>query len=720
MIKKHLLSIALAAATSTALATLTEDTIDIFEPDTVVAAGDYTLSCETYEYSDHSEPASWIGTSIFELTDSIGRSISYSRTTVTSKQGASNGDESNLYLDTQGRVAMHVKTTFEKGPGFAKTYRDTLIGSRWNSSGMITSGDLIHHYRAGANGQGSESIDTTFIHLTYDSDSITSIDTMVETDSFNPDTVIYAGMYELSVEIDTREEDTTDAPWSSKKYYTYTDSIGRVVEYNNFSGTFNGPGSGGGVFKRLILDTAGQTVCSEQIKRSYNPQTESIDSIYIFGKEWNEQGMITFGAQLFRHTMTGIPDPIDSIDTTFFYITYEDDGVTIKETQQEPYGYYTDTLYPAGDIAVPCIYENYLPPLYRGPGISKIDEAFKDVHGRYIFKREAFSDAIGRYNSHDVIKTELDSLSRMKNEYRSQYSGGQGGFGRKEQTLFGTVWNEKGMITGGLLVLDNSDSNGPPHSDTVWIALTYDSTGLVSTDTLFYNDSLVADTVILAHHTPVPAWKTSIDNSSETDTGTIHEYRDELGRLVYHQELTINTINGVWEMCTTTVHIDSTNKVRLSRNSFYGGTGAGNLAIVKTLNGYEWNSKGLITVGELTTDTRKGHLKGGTASSVIQKIELLYDSTDLIVIDTLFLDEVTVIEQAAVQQNGVSIRRMDKNVTLTGLQGGTVVNLYMANGRLLSTVYSDTKGVAHLNLSTVPSGIYFVHTKERTFKISNR
>jgi len=87
----------------------------------------------------------------------------------------------------------------------------------------------------------------------------------------------------------------------------------------------------------------------------------------------------------------------------------------------------------------------------------------------------------------------------------------------------------------------------------------------------------------------------------------------------------------------------------------------------------------------------------------------------------VFLRETIVgIESAKVSQNQPRVAIASDAMTVTGLEPGSEVSLYAADGRCLKATTAASDGTLSLPLSQKAQGILIVKTKNQSFKIINK
>lgn len=300
--------------------------------------------------------------------------------------------------------------------------------------------------------------------------------------SFQQDTTIQVGELQLGVTKTAVEESGLKQRW-------FTDSLGRVVQYHS-----NGGGSKGAIShtKGLYLTRENRVKYACNDSSSSGPGYVKHTKDTLWGEEWNNKGMVVKG-HFFQWYRDG------GLFTTTEYdlqLLYDSTGVNCIEKMIDSSTikiFKVDRYYKAGALMLPVmtIHPDSLP---EGA------ECLIDSLGRTLYKKYSKGGPKGGWSVEEQLELNVDSLVTLSIYENNHTSVGQS-YNRLD-SLTGLSWNDKGMITTGIMhrIIDE---NGQITDTTFTVIITYDESGLIPVSTTEIKETDLVSPVIKNREYPV-------------------------------------------------------------------------------------------------------------------------------------------------------------------------------------------------------------------------
>ncbi len=532
-------------------------------------------------------------------------------------------------------------------------------------------------------------------------------------DPFTPDTTIVSG--DLGIPCESYSK-TTSYHGESGSCRFFLDEDGRLIAYEDSVNLLsNGNVVGGESTSFSVIANENGRIDKEMHRsKSGGHSFSSSFSSVLEGREWNSKGCITEGIyKSSRSTSGGGPKPSVKKEVQLVAITYDEYGITpLKREILDSTFFIADTVITAGayDISV----EVYKHSGFNGKiGLSVSRICYTDSIDR-IISSHANDEYYGSGDTWESdVKVEIDDRSRFltRNYYRKTIQPDTSEFRLKQM---GLVWNEKGMIASGLVyrkgVISNQGGSHETYDDTVLVQYTYDENGIDVVDsTITPQGAFKADTVILAGAVPIGC-KTETVNTMDSDgkSVTYADFRDSLGRIIHRQDDIEDTVLSKSKRDLFSLFLDSENRVT-QINSLWDSIGC---VRMDTLIAESWNENGMILDGTL----HRAVYSDGIPDSDTSLITLVYDSTGIIVTDTLSRSPVAVMKTGVISKE-MALSQTGRSLVLQNFTAGEAVRLFSAKGRLIQTVRTNSLGGAQMDLSSFPAGVYFLKGMKKTHKI---
>lgn len=336
--------------------------------------------------------------------------------------------------------------------------------------------------------------------------------------SFQPDTTIQAG--DLSVEVAIKVTEV-----QGKKVCWYTDALGRVVQFHSQSG-----GSKGSVTqsKGLYLTEQNNVLYSYNTYKSTGPGfvRQTIDTLW--GETWNRKGMITMGTfdtwkrdgGKFTDSSYSVNITYDSTEIKAIQIAIDSSSITFFKVDH----YYTD-----GDITHPVMQVDHdsLPE----DAIYWVDTLGRPLHKKY-----------GNGGPKGSWSVEQNLLVNSENKVAfSLYEHRKASLGQSYSlldSLTGLDWNEKGMITEGILhriVKENGNV-----TDTIMnVTIIYDSSGVHPITTLTGKETSLLTELSANLRLANISYRNNQFTIIGTSAHSIIEIVDVRGRLIINESVSL-------------------------------------------------------------------------------------------------------------------------------------------------------------------------------------
>lgn len=424
-----------------------------FEPDTTIKAGDLfvPVSMSVKEENKYREVT---------YTDSLGRIVFFHSYGGGSKGGTSTSR--GLEFNSDSMVKKSYYDSNSSGPGYVRHTKSSITGTTWNDQGMITRGVYYKWYRDG----GTYSSESYSVEIIYDESGLVKIETIIDSTtikSFNMTGYYTAGEKMLPV--------MNMADSSKHEDSVFVDMQWRTVYYSMHTG---GP-------KGAVSHTKGLYVTNDNmVKFSYSDSLNNGPGYVrhtkdtLWGEEWNNKGMVTKGHfyQWYR-------------DGGLYTITEYDGEVLYDETGVIPVDTIIDSatisifkptrLYTAGALTLGVV-EVALDTLPEGA------VCFIDQWGRALYKKYGEGGQKGGWSIEE--KLELTSDNKVEfSIYEHNKSTGGHSFNQLD-SLIGHTWNEKGMITTGLMhrIIEEY---GVVTDTAFMVSILYNEAGVIPTEIIY-------------------------------------------------------------------------------------------------------------------------------------------------------------------------------------------------------------------------------------------
>lgn len=417
-----------------------------FEPDTTIQAGDLVVPVKTiFVEEQNSKEVTYL--------DSLGRIVYYSKVGGGSKGGTTT--TKGLIFTSDEKVKTSFYDSKSSGPGYVHHTKNSLTGKAWNDKGMITKGYYYYWYRDG----GTYSSKSYDVVIEYDSTGIIEVGKSIDSSTiktFNMDGYYTAGEKTLpvmNIAIDSLYEDTV-----------FVDMAWRVLFYKRHSG---GP-------KGAISHTKGLYLTSDNlVKFAYNDSSNSGPGYVkhtkdtLWGEEWNTKGMVTKG-HFFQWYRDG------GLFTTTEYdlqLVYDETGVNLIEKIIDSSTikiFKVDKFYTAGALTLPVM-------TVTPDSLPEDAECLVDSMGRMLYKKYGKGGPKGSWSIEE--KLELNSDNQVELSIYEHSKGSVGKSYIRLDSLNGLSWNDKGMITSGIVHQIIQD-NGKTVDTTFTVTITYDESGV--------------------------------------------------------------------------------------------------------------------------------------------------------------------------------------------------------------------------------------------------
>lgn len=383
-----------------------------------------------------------------------------------------------------------------------------------------------------------------------------------------------------------------------------------------------------------------------------------------------------------------------------------------------------DTLLNAGGYTVPCEHIKF--SYSGGAGTSGGMLIFRDSLGREI------QWGNGTYNSREDIRRhrfsslDVDVDKRVLINHYSDTVSTAGDTTVFHSKILAQDWNDKGMITDGLMYRSGVFKSGSVYTeydDTVLITLNYENDGVTASDTVMRSgEYFMPDTVIMAGEYPVSCIKNSTKGTGSPWTfAEAVTFTDVDGRLIKYSYEHHNNKMGMVTRKSLSVKCDDLNRITEqvnSTNSKYSFRGT-------TLVGEGWNSRGMITDGVIygnTTNRGPGVTKPVTQYDT-SLVTIVYDSDDVTPVDTVA--RISGISGGATALTGAAdlsgkranLIQNGRVLSIYNSKAGAVHRLYSSSGRLIQSVSVGVNGSAQMNLNALPAGMYLLKGMQKSHKI---
>lgn len=392
---------------------------------------------------------------------------------------------------------------------------------------------------------------------------------------------------------------------------------------------------------------------------------------------------------------------------------YDSTGVKIITTTYEDIAgqFIPDTFYTAGALTLPVTNYHYKSS-GGAPWSSGGSHTMKDSLGRKVcwsgWGRSSKSNS--RWNKSSSIALSEDNTIAV--QYYWSSSSTSGGGGSSADTLIGKSWNSRGMITKGHVKRSSTSSGkmgGTTYSE-FDLLIAYDSTLVTPVDSFIIRpDGFQAQLLYKAGDLYVPV----VDSMNLEDRFGINiEYYDSLGRMICKA----NAHSGPGSREHYNIYFNEDKTVRkIGHSGGYSSTVTSS-SYSDSLIGKSWNEKGMILDADYYRKSSYTNPGGTSKVDTMFLVTIVYDSTDIVPIDTIYHTETPLVKSIMPQKTGFTTTLEQEHLSLTGLQADELVTVVSANGRVLLQAQADTYGSLRLPLQGLSSGVHFLVTSERRLR----
>lgn len=530
---------------------------------------------------------------------------------------------------------------------------------------------------------------------------------------FQGDTTITVGVKDIpvsqTVKVDTSTFPDTNVVWDT----LYNDSLGRLVKWDQkLFGLEDSV-----LFNKQVLAAlnSGDTITTVETKLSLISNgfnSNGIDT--LIGEEWNNMGMITKGIRHRAKTLNSEEHgskTFRAVDTVS--ITYDSTGITPQKVsyQKALRSYIPDTFYTAGALTLPVVND-----IWKSSGGAPWSGAksysLSDSLGRKVVYSYSGSSAKSNTRWGNSSRLAFNEQGKIATQYYHKYSSSGGGAASHTDTLTGEKWNHWGMITKGHVNRSSFTSNkgGMTTYSEFDLLIAYDNMGLIAIDSFVIREGgFQAEFLYKAGDIYIPV----VDSiKSNWNKGVNQEYYDSLGRMI-HKAYGHPGPGGkqYYDM-----EFDEQERVkRIRHNRSYSST-VTNSRSSDTLTAKSWNEKGMILDADLRRVASSTNPGGTTEIDTIFNVTLVYDSTGLFPIDTIFHTETPVLVSQLSQHTGFQSVVEQGHLSVAGLQANEMVRVVSASGRLLLQGQASANGTLRLPMQNLSSGVHFLISNERRIR----
>lgn len=530
---------------------------------------------------------------------------------------------------------------------------------------------------------------------------------------FQGDTTISVGVKEIPV-TQTITVDTITFPDSNVVWDTlYNDSLGRLVQWSQRTRDFEDSiliiNIGNASFN---MGDSIASLSSYSYKSSNDFNSTTFDTLSAI--EWNSAGQITAGINYKRKKMHSTEHGEYSMTTEdVLLIDYDSTGITATDTTLKNVqgAMVPDTFYTAGALTLP-VKDVYWKSSGGAPWSGARSRTMTDSVGRKLVYTYSGSSAKSNTrwgNSHSVELGENGYIATM---YSNSYSNSSQGGGRSRDTLTGITWNDKGMITKGS-VTASSTSSSKKGSNTTYsqykLLIAYDSSGLNPVDSfVIKEDGFQAEILYKAGDIYIPA----INRIKSGGKYENREYCDSLGRMIMKGV----SSPGPGSHQHYYMDFDSTGRVKRIRHSRGHASPNSSSRGSDTLTAKTWNEQGMMLNADFRRVSSSTNPGGTTKVDTTYNVTLVYDSTGLFPVDTIYNTETPVQVTVVPGHHGFRSVVEKGYLSMTGLESNEAVRIVSANGRLLLQGEATATGALRLPLQNISSGVHFLISSERRVK----
>lgn len=531
---------------------------------------------------------------------------------------------------------------------------------------------------------------------------------------FDADTTIQLGdkAVPLAIEtaLDTVQNDSI-ITWDT----LYTDSWGRLLKSDaKWSGRrdsllaeFHSTAS---------LNSASQVMEQTSSNQFRTPDFYRDDKDTLSGETWNENGLIEEGTIRKKTEITSSQfGRYDFEATQQIRILYEDSLsiVPIDTVILSSEGFCADTIIKAGALVKP-VKKSSSRGDFWAPWNWANGWRLKDSLGRPLFRYSKGGNAKNGTYSSSREYLSLDTSDNVYARIETRNSSYPGASVTAYDTVWGESWNSKGRILKGNQHVVSHTQQGKGGTTTTKefrIIYAYDSTGVHEVARHTFSDSgFVPDHLYKAGAIHIPV-KQMLKDNPDIEKHSI--LQDSLGRIIYkaYGPYTSNSSNRKYSM-----EFNDANRV-VKICSFKGSFGTVTSYVsVDTLVGKTWNDKGMILDGDLDHYSRQMSPAEEEIIDTVYQVTLVYDSTGLFPVDTIYHKETAVISENVQKVATFAATIENKTLRLQGLDAHEAIRVVGVNGRLLMQGVANANGALQLPMHSLSSGIHFLVSDKRRIR----
>lgn len=544
---------------------------------------------------------------------------------------------------------------------------------------------------------------------------------------FYMDTTITCGLKEVPVVVRASFESVGD-PISEIGDTLYTDSLGRVVKRDYICNTI-ATGSSNEIHATSFLGNSDDIIIRYTTIKNNSSVSSSVTEDTLIGEIWNEQGEIVEG-RIYRvkEYTSGVSGQKRYADTFLVRIEFDSTGVVPIDTLSlDSSGFVPDTMITAGALEIP-VRHYYAEEVSTTPGISEGCNLFRDSSGRWLLGEMTYKNSKISHEREEYRKLLLDSSGSVVLRYTNLRNVSRNQVYKQVDTLEGLSWNSMGMVTKGHVrcsINSITHGNKSVYHSSFDILYGYDSTKLLLLDSFQVGDSGFQPDTLIDLQIPYDFYPVTYEKSYVLDTIDVAEgnviirdekiFRDSLLRSIK----TVLVENGKNWGKTTRSWVSFNQYDRVDTSFYTRGYGSvgGSSSQKDTLIGKGWNEMGLITKGELRRRYTSSHSGKSTVKDSAFAVEILYDSSLLHPVDTIFSNLTSIVVNRTDTSNSFSLSICGHYLSIQGLQAKEVVTLFDVKGRLLFQGRTNQLGGIAIPRSHFAAGVALLQTGFRVYPI---
>lgn len=541
---------------------------------------------------------------------------------------------------------------------------------------------------------------------------------------FEEDTIITCGQKEVPVKIEYlsgQQGDTSTVIDDT----IYIDSIGRVVKRGYHSekpSLTQSQDLQSTTFIGMNNDIIIRYTSMSHQSSEYHSETKDT----LIGEAWNEQGEILEG-RIYR-VKTYFEDTGDKVYADTFHVTiaYDEKGVKpVDTTTIDSSGFVPDTIMTFGVLDIPV--RHYL-ETKSGSTESEYFNLYRDSLGRWLSGEYEYDNSSGSYGHRETRQCFFNQEGKIATRYSYFFMRGMKNRSHKYDTLQGENWNELGMITKGSVSCSSSTTvNGMVHGGKGQydILYAYDSSGLIVKDSFKIRDGEFQADTLVDLQVPYEFYPVKCEFIHEIDsvdsTGKAIEesrktyLRDSLSRVIKAEFNRKTKYSG--SNITYWVSFDENDRIDTTFTKEASGTVVSSSAGYDTLFAHSWNEKGMIIKGVLHSKRTTSFQGQASTHDTAYVVEITYDSTGVVAIDTVTSEITSVISTQTLQNKTLSVKQQDNSLVIKGLLKNERVVLFDVKGRVLFQGVASSTGLLAIPKSNYAQGIGLLKTEKRVVQV---